>query len=53
MEVSSIFSGITASMFDDIVTAITSTFGVVVAVSVPLVALRKGWSFLIGNIKKA
>lgn len=44
---------ITAETFKPLVDGITSLVPVVVAVTIPLLVIRKGWSFLMGNIYSA
>lgn len=41
------------SMFSPLVTGITTILPVVIAVTIPLLVIRKGWSFLKGNIYSA
>ena len=44
---------INAETFKPLVDGITSLVPVVVAVTIPLLVIRKGWSFLMGNIYSA
>lgn len=44
---------VSASTFQPLIDGIISIVPVVIAVCVPLLVIRKGWSFLIGNIYSA
>lgn len=46
-------AGVTSEAFATLVSGITSLLPIVVAVTIPLVVIRKGWSFLMGNIYSA
>lgn len=47
------WSSINLSDFQPLVDGIKSILPIVIAVSIPLVVIRKGWSFLKGNIYSA
>lgn len=47
------WTSIQLSDFQPLIDGIKSVLGIVIAVSIPLVVIRKGWSFLKGNIYSA
>lgn len=47
------WSQLDASLFQPLVTGLNGLIPIVIAVAVPLIVLRKGWSFLKGNIYSA
>lgn len=44
---------ITSATFQPLIDGILSLFPIVVATVIPLLVLRKGWQFLLGNIYSA
>lgn len=47
------WSSLDVSLFQPLVTGLNSILPIVIAVAIPLIVLRKGWSFLKGNIYSA
>lgn len=46
-------AGVTTEAFATLVSGIQSLLPIVIGVSIPLLVIRKGWSFLMGNIYSA